>query len=77
MEINLTKAAYITVKIEENLWFLTITARDIDKFFCKKYIFQALVCKTERDKVHVPYRKQKNNFRVIFVNKSSINETKQ
>jgi hypothetical protein len=37
--------------------------------FCKKYMVHGLFCKMEGDTVNVPYKKQKTNFRAIYINK--------
>jgi hypothetical protein len=69
IEQDLTKAAYIAVKRDREVWFLTRTAHVTNKYSRKKwdYVVQALVCGMEGDTMCVPYNMQKTNVHSIGI----------
>jgi hypothetical protein len=58
VEMRSKKVAYITVKIEEKVWFLT-DQHVTDNHCCKTYMVQTLVCKMEGDSARVLQETQK------------------
>jgi hypothetical protein len=69
IERDLKEAAYITVKTENKVRFLTRTAHVIGKCSCKKHtsIYQTLVCKMEGNTAHVPLGSRKVIFKLYVL----------
>jgi hypothetical protein len=67
------EAAYITVKTENDVRFLTRTAHVIGKCSCKKHIYETSLQNGRKHSTRA-FRKPKSDFQDICINKLLINE---